>query len=128
MHKCRPGCNRHTLLLQTLLGRVHRPIATCRALKCIRQHRQPRIIAKIVQCLLLLQLLACDVIHLSGGEPVRFMELVKQRNFGEHLKAFHKGGGVLPKSYRNMLAPKRRSCTPVTMTPDCSLKMVLCPR
>ncbi len=40
-------------------------------------------------------LLACDLIHLSGGDPVRFMELMKQRSFSEHLRAFLKRGGVL---------------------------------
>ena len=40
-------------------------------------------------------LMSCDAIHLSGGDPVRFLELVRQRNFLEHLKTFIKKGGIL---------------------------------
>lgn len=40
-------------------------------------------------------LLSSDVIHLSGGDPVRFLELIHRRNFGEHLRSFQTRGGVL---------------------------------
>ena len=40
-------------------------------------------------------LLCSDLIHLSGGDPERFMDLISRRNFGEHLRSFLKRGGVL---------------------------------
>ncbi len=40
-------------------------------------------------------LLSCDAIHLSGGDPERFLELVRQRDFRQHLKTFLKKGGIL---------------------------------
>jgi dipeptidase E len=40
-------------------------------------------------------LMSCNAIHLSGGDPARFLELVRQRNFHEQLKAFLKKGGIL---------------------------------
>jgi dipeptidase E len=41
------------------------------------------------------ELMSCDAIHLSGGDPEKFLTLVKQRGFGEYLKNFLKKGGVL---------------------------------
>jgi dipeptidase E len=40
-------------------------------------------------------LLACDLIHLSGGDPVRFLELVRKRAFGEQLARYLKAGGTI---------------------------------
>lgn len=40
-------------------------------------------------------LMSCDLVHLSGGDPENFLALVKQRSFTEHLKTFLKKGGVL---------------------------------
>ncbi|MEI6834847.1 MAG: Type 1 glutamine amidotransferase-like domain-containing protein [bacterium] len=40
-------------------------------------------------------LMSCDVIHLSGGDPEKFLNLVRQRSFTEHLKTFLKKGGFL---------------------------------
>ena len=36
-----------------------------------------------------------DAIHLSGGDPVRFMELMRQRQFGQHLKKYVQTGGTI---------------------------------
>ena len=40
-------------------------------------------------------LMSCDAIHLSGGDPEKFLALVRQRGFKDHLKIFLKKGGVL---------------------------------
>lgn len=41
------------------------------------------------------KLLDCDAIHLSGGDPVRFMQLINSRGFGEQLKKFIRGDGII---------------------------------
>lgn len=41
------------------------------------------------------QLLTCDAVHLSGGDPVQFLHLVKKRGFGVHLKKYLSDGGLV---------------------------------
>lgn len=41
------------------------------------------------------ELLACDAIHLSGGDPFQFLGSIKKRNFGPVLKKYHQNGGIL---------------------------------
>ena len=41
------------------------------------------------------QLFDCDAIHLSGGDPFRFLALMKQRRFADRLKTYLAKGGIL---------------------------------
>jgi dipeptidase E len=41
------------------------------------------------------ELLACDAIHLSGGDPFQFLGSIRKRNFGPVLKKYWQGGGIL---------------------------------
>lgn len=41
------------------------------------------------------EILKHDAIHLSGGEPVKFLEHMKARQFGPVLKSYLKSGGIL---------------------------------
>ncbi len=41
------------------------------------------------------ELLDCDAIHLSGGDPVKFLSQVRHRNFGEILRRYLAKGGIL---------------------------------
>ena len=43
----------------------------------------------------MLSLFQHDAIHLSGGDPVRFMDLIKQRKFAHPLKKYLQTGGTL---------------------------------
>lgn len=40
-------------------------------------------------------LLACDAIHLSGGDPFQFLGSIRKRNFGPVLKKYLTDGGIL---------------------------------
>jgi len=41
------------------------------------------------------ELLACDAIHLSGGDPFQFLGSIRKRNFGPVLKKYWEDGGIL---------------------------------
>jgi dipeptidase E len=41
------------------------------------------------------ELLACDAVHLAGGDPFQFLASIRKRNFGPVLKKYHSGGGIL---------------------------------
>ena len=41
------------------------------------------------------ELLSCDAIHLSGGDPFQFLGAIRKRGFGPVLKKYHEDGGVL---------------------------------
>ncbi len=41
------------------------------------------------------ELLACDAIHLSGGDPFQFLGSMRKRNFGPVLKKYLADGGIL---------------------------------
>jgi dipeptidase E len=41
------------------------------------------------------ELLACDAIHLSGGDPFQFLGSIRKRNFGPVLKSYWENGGIL---------------------------------
>lgn len=41
------------------------------------------------------ELLACDAIHLSGGDPFQFLGAIRKRDFGPVLKKYHADGGIL---------------------------------
>ncbi|MDQ7797409.1 MAG: Type 1 glutamine amidotransferase-like domain-containing protein [Candidatus Edwardsbacteria bacterium] len=41
------------------------------------------------------ELLACDAIHLSGGDPFQFLGSIRKRNFGPVLKKYHENDGIL---------------------------------
>jgi dipeptidase E len=41
------------------------------------------------------ELLACDAIHLSGGDPFQFLGSIRKRKFGPRLKKYHEKGGIL---------------------------------
>jgi dipeptidase E len=41
------------------------------------------------------ELLACDAIHLSGGDPFQFLGAIRKRNFGPVLKRYWENGGIL---------------------------------
>lgn len=41
------------------------------------------------------ELLACDAIHLSGGDPFQFLGSIRKRNFGPVLKNYWENGGIL---------------------------------
>lgn len=41
------------------------------------------------------RLMDCDAIHLSGGDPFKFLELVKKRNFAKQLTQYLAKGGLL---------------------------------
>jgi dipeptidase E len=40
-------------------------------------------------------LLACDAIHLSGGDPFQFLGSIRKRKFGPVLKKYWEDGGIL---------------------------------
>lgn len=44
---------------------------------------------------LLPELLSCQVIHLSGGDPFQFNDAVRRRNFAPVLRNYHEDGGIL---------------------------------
>ena len=44
---------------------------------------------------LLPELLACDAIHLSGGDPFQFLGSIRKRKFGPVLKKYLDDGGIL---------------------------------
>jgi dipeptidase E len=44
---------------------------------------------------LLPELLACQAIHLSGGDPFQFNDAIRKRGFGSVLRKYHEGGGIL---------------------------------
>ncbi|MBU1356645.1 MAG: Type 1 glutamine amidotransferase-like domain-containing protein [Candidatus Edwardsbacteria bacterium] len=41
------------------------------------------------------ELLACDAIHLSGGDPFQFLGSIRKRKFGPVLKKYLNDGGIL---------------------------------
>jgi dipeptidase E len=41
------------------------------------------------------ELLSCDGIHLSGGDPFQFLGSIRKREFGSVLKKYHDNGGIL---------------------------------
>jgi len=41
------------------------------------------------------ELLACDAIHLSGGDPFQFLGSIRKRNFGPVLRKYWENGGIL---------------------------------
>lgn len=41
------------------------------------------------------EMLACDAIHLSGGDPFQFLGSIRKRNFGPVLRKYHQDGGIL---------------------------------
>ena len=41
------------------------------------------------------ELLSCDAIHLSGGDPFQFLGSIRKRKFGEVLKKYLGDGGIL---------------------------------
>ena len=41
------------------------------------------------------ELLTCDAIHLSGGDPFQFLGSIRKRNFGPVLKKYWEDGGIL---------------------------------
>jgi len=41
------------------------------------------------------ELLACDAIHLSGGDPFQFLGSIRKRDFGSVLKKYLTNGGIL---------------------------------
>lgn len=41
------------------------------------------------------ELLSCDAIHLSGGDPFQFLGAIKKRSFGHILKSYYLEGGIL---------------------------------
>ena len=41
------------------------------------------------------ELLACDAIHLSGGDPFQFLGSIRKKNFGPVLKKYWEDGGIL---------------------------------
>ncbi|RLQ90826.1 Type 1 glutamine amidotransferase-like domain-containing protein [Planomicrobium sp. Y74] len=41
------------------------------------------------------ELLQCDIIHLSAGNPIELRQALKRRKMDEHLKGYFKQGGVL---------------------------------
>lgn len=41
------------------------------------------------------ELLACQAIHLSGGDPFQFNDAIRKRGFARVLRAYHEGGGIL---------------------------------
>lgn len=41
------------------------------------------------------ELLSCDAIHLSGGDPFQFLGSIRKRKFGPVLRKYHQGGGIL---------------------------------
>ncbi len=44
---------------------------------------------------LLPELLACDIIHLSGGDPYQFNASIRKRHFAQHLREYLAQGGVI---------------------------------
>jgi len=41
------------------------------------------------------ELLACDAIHLSGGDPFQLLGSIRKRNFGPVLRKYWENGGIL---------------------------------
>lgn len=41
------------------------------------------------------ELLTCDAIHLSGGDPFQFLGSIRKRNFGPVLRKYWEDGGIL---------------------------------
>lgn len=41
------------------------------------------------------ELLSCDAIHLSGGDPFQFLGSIRKRDFGPVLRKYHDNGGIL---------------------------------
>ncbi len=44
---------------------------------------------------LLPELLSCQAIHLSGGDPFQFNDAIRRRSFGPVLRRYHENGGIL---------------------------------
>lgn len=44
---------------------------------------------------LLPELLSCQAIHLSGGDPFQFNDAIRRRGFAPVLRRYHEGGGIL---------------------------------
>lgn len=44
---------------------------------------------------LLPELLSCQAIHLSGGDPFQFNDAIRKRGFGPVLRKYHEDGGIL---------------------------------
>lgn len=44
---------------------------------------------------LLPELLSCQAIHLSGGDPFQFNDAIRKRNFAPVLRRYHESGGIL---------------------------------